>query len=68
MNWKTTFRKLDLFSVFRRGRDTPLLGPIEEANVNRWNSSEGREITTLDPSPHLKMETDPVSETCFLVV
>jgi hypothetical protein len=36
-NYKTTFRKLDLFSYAGEGRETPtLLGPLERANLNHW--------------------------------
>jgi hypothetical protein len=49
------FQKLDV-SVLRWGGKTPTqLCPLERANLNHW-------------TPHLRMETDPVSGTsCFLV-
>jgi hypothetical protein len=38
-------------SSFHRGQETPThLGPLERATLNHW-------------TPHLKTETDPVSET-----
>jgi hypothetical protein len=54
----TTFRKLDLFpSSGEGGEKTPTqLGPLERANLN----------PCLVPHLHLRMETDPVSETCSL--
>jgi hypothetical protein len=67
----TTFRKLGLFPSSGEGRETlVLLGPLERANpcpdtVIEVSPFEG---TQQSPSPHLKTETDPVSETfCFPV-
>jgi hypothetical protein len=57
------FLKLDLFPFSGEGRKTlTLLGPLERMiEVSSFKD-------TVSPSPHLKMETDPVSETlCFLV-
>jgi hypothetical protein len=65
---KTTFQKLDLFPSSGERREIPtLLGPLKIANDPCHNNIY---INTqhLSPSPHLKRETDPVSETlCILV-
>jgi hypothetical protein len=39
-NYKTTFRKLDVFPSSDEGRETPaLLGPLERDNLNHWTWS-----------------------------
>jgi hypothetical protein len=51
-----TFGKLELFLSTGEGKETPaLLGLLERANLSHW----------VSPSSHLKMNTDPVSETLF---
>jgi hypothetical protein len=58
----TTFRKLVLFPYLSEWRQTPtLLGPLERANLNRWTGE-------VFPSPHLKTETYPISETLRFLV
>jgi hypothetical protein len=53
-----TFRKLDLVPFLGVGRETPtLLGPLERSIVIQ-----------IFPCPHPKTETDPVSETFFLLI
>jgi hypothetical protein len=45
-------------SIFRcEAWDITLLGPLERASLNHWSTH-----------PHLKTETDPVSETFFLIL
>jgi hypothetical protein len=48
------------------GGKTPIqLGPFERANLNY--SSQGAKLSRCLPLPHLRTETDPLSETsCFL--
>jgi hypothetical protein len=49
----------------RRGAHT-LLSPLETANLKAF--SKGPNRIGVSPTPHLRTETDPVSETvCFLV-
>jgi hypothetical protein len=51
----TPFQKLDVFPSSGEGCETPnLLGPLERAYLNHC---------PVSPTPHLRMETDPVSET-----
>jgi hypothetical protein len=59
------FRKLDLFPSSDEARETlTMLGPLQRANLNH-----SRPIEELAPSPHLKKETHPLSETFrFLVI
>jgi hypothetical protein len=48
------FRKLDVFPFSVEGRETPILFSLpERAEPTEYES----------PSPHVKTETDPVSET-----
>jgi hypothetical protein len=66
------FRKPDLFpSSGEGGGETPTqLGPLEIANLSHWSLalSKGPNRVGVSPLPHLRTETDPVSETlCFLV-
>jgi hypothetical protein len=57
MQENTAFHKLDLFPSLGE-RETPsLLGPLETVNLNYWTQYSRR------LRPHLRTETDPVSET-----
>jgi hypothetical protein len=65
------FRKLGLFPSSGEGKETPaLLGPLERANLSPDTVIEVSPFlgTQQSPSPHLKTETDPVSETFCLIV
>jgi hypothetical protein len=46
-----------------------VLGPLERTNLNRWTGriafSKGPDKVDVSPSPLLKKETYPVSETLF---
>jgi hypothetical protein len=60
----TMFRNWICFRPQVRGEDTSQLGPLERANLSL---SKGPKRVGVFP-PHLRTETDPVSETlCFLV-
>jgi hypothetical protein len=58
------FRKLYQFPSLSEGTETPnLLGPLERANHNH------NHIPMIEASsPHLKTETDPVSEKLCLPI
>jgi hypothetical protein len=53
-------------SVFREGgeKSPTLLGPLERANLK----SLDQQATFIPHPPHLRMETDPVSETLSFLV
>jgi hypothetical protein len=54
----TFFRKLDLFQSSCEGWEkTTMLGQIETANYNHWKT-----YVSITTAPHLRTETDPVSE------
>jgi hypothetical protein len=59
-NYETTFLGVVLFLSSSEWKETAtLLDLLERANLTHWTP----------PSPHLKAQTDPVSETlCFLVI
>jgi hypothetical protein len=58
-------------SVLRRGEGetSTLLGPLERASLSHWMLALPVRLSRICVShPHLRKETDPVSETlCFLV-
>jgi hypothetical protein len=70
MTRNTTFRKLDLFPSSGDGRETPtLIGSLERYNLNHRIYFFVKDPTEqVSPSTHLKKDTDPVSETFFLVI
>jgi hypothetical protein len=64
--------KTGFMSSGEGGKTPTQLGPLEWANLNDWTGlplSKGPNwVGIFPPPPHLRMETDPVSETlCFLV-
>jgi hypothetical protein len=60
------FRKLDLFQSSGAGWEAPTtLDILERANINHWTRlAPSKGPGRVGPSPpHLRTETDPVSET-----
>jgi hypothetical protein len=56
-------------SVLRLGKAPTLLGPLERANLNHWIGPVVQGPNRVGVFPHLRTETDPVSETlCFFIV
>jgi hypothetical protein len=60
---RPVFRKLDVFPSSGEGWETRTLwGPLQRANLKHWTFlKDPSEL--VSPTPHLRTETDPVSET-----